>query len=285
MLHKLFLSVGAMKAGTTWLYDKFKLHPEIHFGFEKELHFHAQKYGVGNPLSLERRRRRAEVVLRKLLKSHEHRREVERCIRWYVHFVGVPVDDDWFEQLMTMDRSGDGYIADFSNLTCHLKSDHWMDLRKSVEQLRVIYILRDPVERVWSHYKYHLKFAKHPSADVPSENINGFKRILDKKWFIRNSFYSNVIRTLNASLDQREFMICYFEDMVSEPLSFLQSIESFLSIRFLDFDSSSLRERKNASTGVSMPEEWRAYAANLLAPEIAWLKESSYWHPKWKSLS
>ena len=127
MLHKLFLSVGAMKAGTTWLYDKFKLHPEIHFGFEKELHFHAQKYGVGNPLSLERRRRRAEVVLRKLLKSHEHRREVERCIRWYVHFVGGPVDDDWFEQLMTMDRSGDGYIADFSNLTCHLKSDHWMD--------------------------------------------------------------------------------------------------------------------------------------------------------------
>eukprot|EP00493_Phyllostaurus_siculus_P000433 UN00435 len=36
MIDNLFLSVGAMKAGTTWLYEQLKNHPEIHFTPEKE---------------------------------------------------------------------------------------------------------------------------------------------------------------------------------------------------------------------------------------------------------
>ncbi|MBK8815444.1 MAG: hypothetical protein IPN42_08040 [Methylococcaceae bacterium] len=60
MTKKIFLSIGAMKAGTTWLYDKLKEHPDIHFSYEKELHYFANRFGVGNQLSTNKRQIKAE---------------------------------------------------------------------------------------------------------------------------------------------------------------------------------------------------------------------------------
>lgn len=40
-----FLGIGAQKAGTTWLYEKLRLHPDIAFPAGKEVHFWDQKYG------------------------------------------------------------------------------------------------------------------------------------------------------------------------------------------------------------------------------------------------
>jgi len=44
MINNLFLSVGAMKAGTTWLYKQLQYHPEIYFTPEKEIHYFANKH-------------------------------------------------------------------------------------------------------------------------------------------------------------------------------------------------------------------------------------------------
>ena len=38
-MQRLFLSIGAMKAGTTWLYSLLESHPQIQFTPEKEIHF------------------------------------------------------------------------------------------------------------------------------------------------------------------------------------------------------------------------------------------------------
>lgn len=51
MIENLFLSVGAMKVGTTWLYGQLKDHPDIHFTPEKEIHYFANKVGIESQLS------------------------------------------------------------------------------------------------------------------------------------------------------------------------------------------------------------------------------------------
>ena len=40
----LFLSIGAMKAGTTWLYAVLARHPALHFAMEKEIHYFYHRY-------------------------------------------------------------------------------------------------------------------------------------------------------------------------------------------------------------------------------------------------
>jgi len=184
--------------------------------------------------------------------------------------------------LIGADQFSDKYVADFSNLTCHLRKEDWADLLRTTETLKVIYILRDPIERVWSHYKYHLEFTKHPMTLRPAERILPFKRMLEKDWFIRNSYYSTVIRTLTEALPSEDYLICHFEDMVTEPARFLTKVEGFLGIGSIEHDPDALFEKENASTEAIMPPEWSQHAARLLDGEIAWLKDHGYWHPAWK---
>ena len=44
IFRNLFLSVGAMKAGTTWLYAVLERHPELYFCPEKEVHYFYHRY-------------------------------------------------------------------------------------------------------------------------------------------------------------------------------------------------------------------------------------------------
>ncbi len=53
LIKNLFLGVGAMKSGTTWLYDVMSRHPEIYFSYEKEIHYFA--HTDTNPHQPERR--------------------------------------------------------------------------------------------------------------------------------------------------------------------------------------------------------------------------------------
>jgi hypothetical protein len=65
MIENLFLSVGAMKAGTTWLYEQLKDHPEIYFTPEKEIHYFANKVGIENQLNHRNRILKLKDVMQK----------------------------------------------------------------------------------------------------------------------------------------------------------------------------------------------------------------------------
>ena len=51
-MRNMFLSVGAMKAGTTFLFNVMKQHPDVFFTPEKEVHYYAHIYGLDRFLSL-----------------------------------------------------------------------------------------------------------------------------------------------------------------------------------------------------------------------------------------
>ncbi len=280
MIEKLFLSVGAMKAGTTWLYDKFKTHPEIHFCYEKELHYFAHRFGVGEPLSLERRQRRAE----KKLENFSKRATVKKLAQvqaWYADYETGEVNQAWFERLMESETHTHRYLADFSNLTCMLSPQDWAVIKQETQHLKVIYILRDPIKRLWSHYKFHLHATNHKNAHNPLENFKLFKRILGNPWFIRNAFYSPILTTLNSELSKEQFKLCYFEEMIREPAAFLADIERFLAISNHQYNSQDLMQKKNPGIDVSMPTAWRDHSLALLADEISQLKNAGYWHTTW----
>ena len=107
----LFLSVGAMKAGTTWLYDVMSRHPEVHFSHEKEIHyFYAQALRPGL-LSDRARMRRAKGYLA-FDPEVSHPVTLQRRVRWAASWLDGPVDDAWFNTLF-LHRGTARWIADF----------------------------------------------------------------------------------------------------------------------------------------------------------------------------
>lgn len=280
-IQRLFLSVGAMKAGTTWLYDKLRQHPDIYFTPLKEVHFFAHYYGKSSILEQTKRDARACHALSKSERSIGGTTDYDNLTKWYSRYRCEPVDYLWLYEIMEQGIKKEQYVSDFSNLGCFLDIKDWEDVRNHVDKLRVIYILRDPLSRIWSHFKFHLQFSKHINALQPDKDFALFQRILNKPWFWRNTLYSNQIKKLTSSLDHKELSILFFEDMVKSPDEFLCGIENFLDIKPITYKGP-INEIKNKSIATEFPSKWREYAHSLLVDEIALLKRMGYWHCDWQ---
>lgn len=79
----LFLSIGAMKAGTTWLYAVLARHPALHFAMEKEIHYFYHRYVDQSQLNETRR-----LPEKGFLKAQRERSEQDP--RVVFGFVGGP---------------------------------------------------------------------------------------------------------------------------------------------------------------------------------------------------
>ena len=98
MIENLFLSVGAMKAGTTWLYDQLKEHPQVYFTPEKEIHYFEQVTGNSNPLSHQKRREKMIQVIAQ--KNPAYVSEHLDRIQWYLNYGSDKnINDSWYERL------------------------------------------------------------------------------------------------------------------------------------------------------------------------------------------
>lgn len=121
----MFLSIGAMKAGTTWLYAVLARHPELHFAMEKEIHYFYHRYVDDNQLS--EPRRLAEARNRYLLRFDPEKTNIDAVrsnLHWLSAYLDRPVDDFWYRNLFQL-RKFQTYACDFSNLNTHLPAEAW----------------------------------------------------------------------------------------------------------------------------------------------------------------
>lgn len=287
MIKNLFLSVGAMKAGTTWVYDKLQHNPNIHFSNEKEIYYFSHIDGVANSLSSEKRVRRAKRAIRKSsidfknkdINIHEHMETLD----WYLNYSSYEINDKWYESLFLEEKTNnnDVFCSDFSNLNCFLSDEGWKHVRSTCENLKVIYILRNPIERLWSHYKFHLQFINHNEMKFPEKNIELFKKIISKPWFSRNSYYSKNIQSMNKNLKKEEFKIFYLDDISEKPNEMLKEIEDFIGVTNYDYSSLELKSRKNTSIKKDIPEDWISLIEEYLNEETTRLKSMGIYHNEW----
>ncbi|PJE30362.1 Sulfotransferase family protein [Pseudooceanicola antarcticus] len=264
----LFLSAGAMKAGTTWLYSVLEQHPELHFTPEKELHYFYHRYVDDRQLSDPARLRLAkERYLERFDPERANPDRVRANLHWVAAYLSRPVDDLWYRGLFTRPR-GELYACDFSNLYAHLPKEAWPRIRAGCSRLRVIYTMRHPVKRLWSHVKFHLQVTGQlEKLDQWSpEELNRFMR-RDFLW--PNAEYGAALRRMRAGLPEECFLPLFYEDMRSEPLAVLRRIESFLGLDPASYPEALINRQVNASASIPMPDFFPALVAKDVARIIA----------------
>lgn len=166
-----FLIIGSQKAGTTWLHDAVSQHPEVVVSTPKELHF------------------------------FNNRTKFERGLDWYAgHFVPTPVTRAIGEAtpcFNTIDIPED-------------RPDERRDLipqriHEAIPEVRLILILRDPVERAVSAYYHFLRKRAWPGwpslADVG-----------DSRGIISEGFYdTHLTRWLDVFAAEQLLVFVYEE--------------------------------------------------------------------------
>jgi len=265
MFNNLLLSIGTIKGGTTWLYSQLKDHPQINLTPEKEIHyFYASKYDP-NILSNERRLASFKRVLDARIEQYEKQENIKQKnkqyhllveqMAFYQKYLAPTISDEWFNRLFLSDRHN--YMADFGNLNSLLSEEDWIGIRRKTNKLRVLYTIRDPRKRLWSHIKFHFMFTGKSEEDVLKMDPSEFASWCDKKYIRVHGEYAAVIKKLQNTLTPKQYKVLVFEQIHQNPLATLRDIEQFLDILPNHYSENQLKKRVNTTKSLSVPDNFQ----------------------------
>jgi len=262
----LFISAGAMKAGTTWLFSVLERHPELHFTPEKEIHYFYHRY-VDNGILSEKRRlelARSRYVDR-MDPAKANIDRIRMNLHWVTNYLDRPIDDFWYRNLFQL-RPHETYGCDFSNFYALLPAEVWPRIAERCNRLRVLYTLRHPVKRLWSHVKFHLQIIGQLDklhSWTPAE----FEAFARKDFLWVNAEYGAALRAMKAGLgaDPKTFKAIFFEDLHADQRAMLAEIEDFLGVRRFEYPERFLTQRVNESAPDPMPD----FFPDLFAEDVA----------------
>ena len=173
-----FIGIGAMKAGTTWLYKnlndlkEFDLPPvkEFHYFDKRRKNRNKFKEGKGllfnkfldnrlrNPNYIER----ASVILKQAAKQ-EDLKKLKFLRKWYFS----DCTDKWYLSLFD---DQEGFTGEITPAYSILKKQEIERMHKILPDVRLVYMVRNPIDRAWSHYRY--RFASDRKKKTKNVDYN-----------------------------------------------------------------------------------------------------------------
>lgn len=211
-----FICIGAQRAGTTWLYECLKEHPELFLPSQKELHFFNKEFDKG--------------------------------IRYYESFF-----DECENSRQIAGEITPNYYHDLQAL---------QRIKETLPTVKLIYIIRDPIARAYSHYQLSL---------IDQCKGMTFEEAMTKVPIITTlSRQGEHLMNVLSLFKRDQVHVCIYDDIENNPLEFYQSI-----LRFLEVDStfcpSKLTERVNR---IIFPHAQQLFAKLGLKPLIEFVKST-----------
>ncbi len=262
-----FISIGAERAGSTWLYKNLKKHPEIWLPPVKEIHYFDEKEKLSSVniwdrifdqnSSLNRRWRR-------ILKTQLVKLDYQN-IRWHSKYFFQPRNDRWYASLFPSESKQKA--GDITPAYSTLSRESVAHIYELIPNAKIIFILRNPIQRAWSHALKRIRDRKRSIASVPeTELIQNFNSTTSRS---RGS-YLKILEIWQSYYREENFFIGFFEDMVQNPEDFLLKLFDFLEIESnKSYISKSAFMKKNASENIGQIQDNLAkYLANLYYQDL-----------------
>lgn len=216
-----FLCIGAQKAGTSWLYDALRAHPEVWVPPVKEFHY----FDLPGPLPtavLTAHRARFRLHLRKMFEARRALRHDDA--RWLRTYLFAPRSDRWYGQLF--ERHPGRVCGDITPAYARLDDRAVERVGALMHHARLIYILRDPIGRAWSQIRMDWgRRGRLTHADERS-----IIRYLQSDHADRNGRYDQVIDRWTQHFAPGALHVDFFEAIAREPHAFLSRIYTHLRL-------------------------------------------------------
>jgi hypothetical protein len=267
-----FLGIGAQKAGTTWLWDNLRQHPQLWLPPVKELHYLDQKpprllkrlFGKTAPM------RTARQHLREQLLRFASARASWGELAWAARYCLLPRSDAWYRSLFPQIEGR--MPGDICPGYARIDVEGVGEVHRRMPDARILYLLRDPISRSWSTSAMHFRkpgfgrIAEYSDAEIEAH--------FTRRKTARHDDYLGNLASWSSHYGADRIFVGFFDDLVEDARAFLVSVLSFLGVdaspRAIPPDVAS---RVNAGEGEDIPERFARFLARHHYARICALDE------------
>jgi hypothetical protein len=153
-------------------------------------------------------------------------------------------------------------------------------IRKQFPDLKLIFLMREPVARAWSHARHAHRFRELAFADAPPgpATAEQWRAVLADEWSLLSGDYLGHLRRWSAVFPSEQMLVGFYEDIAARPDQLLRRAFRFLGVNAdLDLSAFPLRERINPGGAGDLPPDLRDFLRGLLGPRteelVAFLRD------------
>lgn len=271
--HNLFISLGAQKTGTSFLADYLREHPECSLPPVKEVHFFDRTY-----------LRSKDYALTRLTQDIERsKHNLQRCWPWQTAKKAVEktkiaflerqfelcnedrLDAASYEKfILSVAQPGTKLVADMTPANGLLPKARLEQLAALESQPKFLLVLRDPVDRLWSHMRMMAKREAMTGVDINDAITQILRDYLDGKCpsMDDRSNYVDILQNVSSAIPKDRLRIKYFEEFLTD--EGLEDFCDFTGIKYLQTNASS---PSHVGTPIKLATDLRQKLQDNLRPQ------------------
>lgn len=270
-----FIGIGAQKSGTTWLFHNLKQIREFDLPPIKELHYFDRSRSYPSPNRLSETLL-ANRIRQKKYFQHAGYRVLKEVIRmnwklsiFYLKWFFKDYSDKWYLSLF---KGFEGYTGEITPSYSILNKKDIRRIHNLQPDAKLILILRNPIERAWSHYRFNLR--KKMNLDIGKVSTADIIKFMESDFQSLRSDYIRTIDNYSSIFPKEQILICFYDAIIDNPVALMNNILKHvcggapISINHLN-----LKSVVHKSIIVNCPKEVEAYLKNRYYNQIKELSE------------
>ena len=251
-----FIVIGAQKAGTSWLYQRLRELPDFSMPPEKQFHYFDRSTAYKSPNKLNKSKLISRIFNLKWFIYSNGRIALTlfdgrfRDALWYFKFFYGTYNDAWYLSMFKNYKGITGEVTpDYSVLT----TEDIAHMYKVAPDAKIIFILRNPIDRAWSHYRYDTR--KIPNFNIDQVTAEEMLKFIDSPLQEKRSDYLGTIERYTQFYPKDQILLCFFDGIKDQPFTFLEEISEFVGgDKSLVREHCKVEQRVNVSKKFSRPE-------------------------------
>lgn len=261
-----FLVIGAQKAGTTWLDRNLRTHPQMWLPPEKEIHF----FDLPRPLPFAAllfapKRAARHWAKARLVRDWAKVKAGEQSLGWYLRYYFQPRTRRWYQSLF---RPAPGRICGESTPRyATLSAVKIARIHRLMPHLKLIYVLRDPIDRMWSDAAMFqgIRFGGRGMENAPSAKVAAF---LQDRRNLQHSRYAENLARWEQVFDPSQVCLVFQDDIAHQPAHVLRTVTDFLGVGPTPAGIAELKSRINSKTYPPPDKAAEMFLANELLDDL-----------------
>lgn len=230
-----FLGIGAQKSATRWLYNQLRRHPNIYLTPIKELHYfdklrkidvYSERYGLD------------------VWKNNFYKISFWRFLNlsWQFNFFYGKYSDEWYSS--QFNKAGNRKAGEITPEYSILQKEDIEIIKNINPAMRIIYLLRNPVSRAWSHFRMQVRRNGLQYEEMSEKDI--FNMIGSANYFNRGNYLDNLKRWYSV-FEEEKIFIGYLEEVKVNPNALLMKVLMHIGV---DADSTHFQESTEEASNV-----------------------------------